>query len=730
MEADKRFSRAVQDARFRVTKRKQKGPELDERFKTKFKDDKFRVRRRVDKYGRVIRKDGRAGYGRHTEVDMEVADAKRMFGMLRDASDDENEVLQRKGKGEQNAFNEDSSDEESSTAEDNEEEDFIEEIEDERLENGDTKRGEATKRFAVLGLDWDYREAVDLFACFKSFCPPGGAVRKVSIHPSEFGIAQMEKERKLGPLLQRRNDVEALRHAQQVYEKDSETKSARAEHIEYNTLGDIDEGKVSTDGVKVTHGAKSIRQENESEDEDDSGNESETGDDGDSVDFDADSDVPESQANLRDYEEQRTRYYYAVAEFSSLSTASKVYDELDGLEFSSSGRLFDLQFIPADFKIPYPARDVATSLPATYKPPKMDPSTLNNSKVRLMWDADDPDRLKLRKKTFTKEEIESMDLQAYLGSDSESDPEESEAKTARAARIRALLLGDSTTEPQDTDEGEDADEAEGMEVTFEPGLEEKGAEILKRREEKERSKNETIGETQNRKREEAKEKKLERWKEERKLAKRTAKLDETDVAENPFEGDPFFTAEADHIVKSRAAREEARLETSSGKEDKQKSQSQRNAELELVLMDDKPVDARRRAIYAESDEEEEEEERRRKKRRRGKRRRERLAEQTEKRFKPDLDDPRFKDIVEDREFAVDPTHPKFGKSELSKRLLTEKAKRSTERSEAKSEVHVSTQNGDRHQPNDTNQPTNGSLDMLRLAAKLKNRSKRKVKVRP
>lgn len=59
-----------------------------------------------------------------------------------------------------------------------------------------------------------------------------------------------------------------------------------------------------------------------------------------------------------------------------------------------------------------------------YKPSEFVNSALQQSKVNLTWDEDDPDRIKNTKGSFNKEELEKADFKAYLASSSEEDDSE------------------------------------------------------------------------------------------------------------------------------------------------------------------------------------------------------------------------------------------------------------------------------------------------------------------
>ena len=141
---------------------------------------------------------------------------------------------------------------------------------------------------------------------------------------------------------------------------------------------------------------------------------------------------------LRKYELGKLKWYFAVVTCDSVATAEHVYKECDGLEYERSGLNFDFRYIADDVQFDQAPRDSATDVPLNYKQPMFSNKATSSSKVELTWDQDDPDRFKLRKKKFTKDDINEHDLQAYLASDSEDEQEGQPGRDGRD-KLRALL---------------------------------------------------------------------------------------------------------------------------------------------------------------------------------------------------------------------------------------------------------------------------------------------------
>jgi hypothetical protein len=96
--------------------------------------------------------------------------------------------------------------------------------------------------------------------------------------------------------------------------------------------------------------------------------------------------------------------------------------------------------------------------------------------VTLTWDDDDPTRTQLTRRNLTRKEIDEADFKAYIASSSsESDSDQEGRKTDRD-KLRALLLGGG----EDRDDlpegwgGIDEVPKGDMEITFMPGLTDRG----------------------------------------------------------------------------------------------------------------------------------------------------------------------------------------------------------------------------------------------------------------
>ena len=54
-----------------------------------------------------------------------------------------------------------------------------------------------------MDLDWEKLGAVDILAVLRSFLPAGGAIRSVTVYPSDYGLQRMKEEAAAGPQVRR-----------------------------------------------------------------------------------------------------------------------------------------------------------------------------------------------------------------------------------------------------------------------------------------------------------------------------------------------------------------------------------------------------------------------------------------------------------------------------------------------------------------------------------------------
>lgn len=720
--SDPRFNAASWDPRFSRVPKRAKNAVCDDRFTTKLKKDPgFREKQTpVDRYGRPKKR---------VKLDYAIQTLAESDGH---ASDDKDQL----SAGENFDHNSDFDDDPrlfASGDNDDDDDDFDDPDDLEEFETGeehleDIPLGKATSRLAVVGLDWSVTRAVDIFASMDCFCPTGKKILYVEVHPSKFGLERLEIEAKLGPQVVPEEDLRVVQDAK----------------------------KLQPNGLNGENGATqdgNLNLQSEDNSEGDSEREGESDDGEEEIPlFEDDGDVAErqrkEQAALRKYEEDRLKYYYAIVKCEDVKTADALYEQCDGVEYSQTGQSFDLRFVPEDMEITTTPRDRAESVPDGYAPPVVNLSSLSNSTVKLSWDADDPDRVILKKKAFGKHELNEQDLKAYLASSSEEESDEKEQGKENVEQKRSILLN-----AVNEDDEEEEDEAE-VEVTFEPGMLEKGEEILKRKLERDEREGETPWEGRMRR---LRERKQERRRERRAaIAKSTGKPANTDddsivSDENSSEGqsDPIAFSSRNRgsealpnlkvgAIKSRRKRQNEASGDISSDEDTAIKQRQR-VELELLTMKDggnAERTLRDKLAEADSDEEELRRQRKKGKKSRGKRRWQKekadAKEDGNNKTLVDTGDERFQNVFNSHLFAIDPTHPKYRDDDTTMKIMKEKVRRSRSAQNANSTVDEGRASVSNDQANDRARESKKNVssaqaELKLLAARVKARAEKRRK---
>ncbi|CAF0742358.1 unnamed protein product [Rotaria sordida] len=407
---DTRFAHITKDPRFRPVSKNERKLKIDRRFASMFNDPKFKLKYTVDKRGRPLVKE-------HTTRD----DMNKFYHLEQDDDDDDDsssisseEEIKKKTKKNKKSVNDeeldellqsDESDSEEKDDNDNEEEEEEEERksssseEDEEIPEIDdgiewnefddkcARSDEVSHRLAVCNMDWDRVRAVDIFLLLNSWKSADGVIKSVTIYPSEYGLQQIEAEKKFGPLPGTTKPV------------------------------------ITTDQNGTDSGHQSEAEEEPEEPE------IKSDDDDDEPNFNQDDDPdttdPIMRERLRKYQLNRLKYYYAVVECDSIATAVRIYEECDGLEYETSAVRLDLRFIPdsVTFDSSILPRDQCTKLPdkTLYKPILFRNTALTQTKVRCTWDETPIERRQLTKKKYTLEELDQVNLDAYLASESDEE---------------------------------------------------------------------------------------------------------------------------------------------------------------------------------------------------------------------------------------------------------------------------------------------------------------------
>lgn len=463
-------------------------------------------------------------------------------------------------------------------------------------------RGEMTSRLGVVNLDWDHVRSVDIFAALGSFVPKGGRILSVKVYLSEFGKKRMEKEDTEGPP----RDIFCVRPTETVSVR-NQARDLEGSHEESENGADgadDAEDTASTDDEVIQR--ELVREDRGS-------------------DF--------NMAQLRKYQLERLRYYYAIVVCDSIDTAKNIYRQCDGREYEASANFFDLRFVPDGESFDsVQIRDECSSLPEGYVPEEFVTDALKHSNVRLIWDNDDPVYLQMVKRAFSGKEIDENDFKVYLAS---TDSEASD--TEAAEKYRSLLLN-----KQDI-LNDQKGSVGGMQVTFMPGLDGEGSDEVSVETSLERYKR--------------KERERKRKKRERHCVEGEGLQDLSDRAEADLGfDDPFFSQEPVQPPKTRRRAKEK-------KKDRRLDEDVQKAQLELLMVDD--YVSRGDGVEGYNAKDADRSGKKRVKLRAG----EAVGETIGDGSDIDLEDPRFSAMYSSHHFDIDPTHPRFKKTDSMMKMM-------------------------------------------------------------
>ncbi|XP_049280035.1 ESF1 homolog [Anopheles funestus] len=448
-----------------------------------------------------------------------------------------------------------------------------------------------------------------------------------------------------------------------------------------------------------------------------------------------DEDETVQKERLREYQLNRLKYYYAVAECDSVATADKIYRECDGIEYESTANKLDLRFIPDDMEFDDQPKDRCTELPeiGKYVPRIFATSALHQAKVELTWDENDQDRKEFNEKLRDGKwaDLPEAELKKYVvcsSSDEEADDGEVTKRKAKGPIVRLRPPGsdsdsdedgsDSEGEPKgnrkekmiakyrallsDIKEQEQAEEDDktGMEFTWDVDGKENGPP-------KDEDESDENGPPSKHTQDDVnpfekillkKKEKSKRRKELKKRRKRgeldgdegDANDDDTSEDDLPHGvdlNDPFFASAFDekefdmgNKKKSKQKDREAIQQAKEQEEREAEETARRRAELELMLDDGEDNRAHFNLRAIQERELDLTTVSKSKRRHLLKKSRRQIEEQRNSKaaaddFEVDVEDPRFKAIYSKADYNIDPTNPAFKKTKAMERLIETKLRK-------------------------------------------------------
>ncbi|CAJ0601702.1 unnamed protein product [Cylicocyclus nassatus] len=223
---DERFAHLRSDPKFSGLSNKEKKVTIGRRFAAVITDPRFSSKARVDKYGRPVERtsdvldlyeledsgegddDAKELPEKHEKKNeigrRKVDDMKQDSASSVENEEDEEDVPVKLdlARGEGNVDSSSSDDDSDSESEWNTNENLEMEIDLAHLDEDAEQVEWATSRIAACNMDWNVVHCEDLMMLGKSFIPPGGSIKRITIYLSDFGKERLAEEDKHGPRLQ------------------------------------------------------------------------------------------------------------------------------------------------------------------------------------------------------------------------------------------------------------------------------------------------------------------------------------------------------------------------------------------------------------------------------------------------------------------------------------------------------------------------------------------------
>lgn len=156
--------------------------------------------------------------------------------------------------------------------------------------------------------------------------------------------------------------------------------------------------------------------------------------------------------NVRMYELNRLKYYYAVIEFDSEKTADFVYNNVNNMEIMNTGITVDLRAIPSDLKIPNPPVETVNEKPSKASSFNFFVKAKQHTNVEITWEK--PEKGNRNSHLFEVDDDvldNKVDLTEIINSDDLAGESEDEDEEKDVEEIRKRLLGNGKNVYSDFD---------------------------------------------------------------------------------------------------------------------------------------------------------------------------------------------------------------------------------------------------------------------------------------